>query len=182
MANTWLNDDGLFVKFGESQGNVAKGGEINKMDNVHSIEFTLDYTDALSATDAILGSVDADEDGSFGIVVPKGARIKGVEVLVETAFTSSGTIGTATLLLGTVLASDRSTEQDYNGFLTAAFVGSKLDAAGERNYQEVGTTGSGALIGTTLAANGVITCSNSQHGSHPYTAGRARIRLDYTYV
>jgi hypothetical protein len=60
-------------------------------------------------------------------------------------------------------------------------VGSKLDAAGERNYQEVGTTGSGALIGTTLAEKGVLSVSNSQHASHPYTAGVLIVRLYYRF-
>lgn len=180
--STWMNSDGLFVKFGAAEGDFIKGGH-RKIDglNKHVCEFTIDWTDALSATSAVLGSASAGTDGSFGVTMPKGARIEAVETLVESAFTSSGTIGTSTLVLGLKKASDRSTELDHDGFLTTAYVGSKLDAAGERSYQEVGTTGSGALIGTTLAENGVITLSNSQHGSHPFTAGKLRVRIFYFF-
>ena len=182
----WQNDDNLSVRFGRDEANVARGAEIGAFDNGnHVVEFVIDYLDVQSATDSILGSVtntDDDGTGSFGVVVPEGARITAIEVMTETAFTSSGTIGTSTLLIGLIKASDRSTELDFNGFTTASFVGSRLDAVGERTYVEIGTTGAGALIGTTLSEPGVISVSNSQHASHPYTAGVARCRLYYRFI
>ena len=178
----WMNADGLAVKFAGDAGDTNKGGTMLFDGNRHVCEFTIDYTDALSATYAILGSVAATEDGAFGVVIPKGARIEAVETLVVTAFTSSGTIGSATLGLGLKKSSDRSTELDHDGFLTASYVGSKLDAAGERNYQEVGTTGSGALIGTTISENGVICLANTAHATHPYTAGKLKVRVIYSFL
>ena len=177
----WVNVDGLIVKFGSDEGDTVKGGYVQPYDDKHVLEFVIDYTDALSATYSILGSASGTTDGSIGPVVPKGARIIGLETLVETAFTSSGTIGSSTLGLGLKQLADLSTEIDHDGFLTASFVGSKLDAAGERNFQEVGTTGSGALIGTTTSANGVIALANTAHGSHPYTAGKLRVRLYFYF-
>lgn len=173
----WQNNDGLSVRFGADEGDLARGGEVSTYGIERHIRASIRSTDALSATNSIVGSAVASSDGSLGILVPKGFRIKAVETLVKTAFTSSGTIGSSTLLLGLIKASDRVTELDFDGFLTAAFVGSKLDAVGERNYQEVGTTGSGALMGTTLAENGYLSCSNSQHATHPYTAGELLVTI-----
>lgn len=174
---SWMNSDGLYVKFSKEEGQVASGGTVRTAGGVHFIEVDIPYTELASATNAIVGSVA--NPGALGVVVPEGARIQAVETLVTTAFTSSGTVGTSTLVLGLKKLSDRSTELDHDGFLTTAFVGSKLDAAGERNYQEVGTTGSGALIGTSISENGVLSASNSQHASHPYTAGELKVRIYY---
>jgi hypothetical protein len=180
--STWMNGDGLFVKFGSAEGDLAKGGH-RKLDgaNKHVCEFIIDYTDLQSATYAVLGSAVAGTDGGFGVTIPDACRIEAVETLVETAFTSSGTIATAQLAMGLKKSSDRSTELDHDGFLTAAYVGTKLDAAGERSYQEVGTTGSGALIGTTISENGVICVAALRHANDPFTAGKLRVRIFYFY-
>lgn len=177
---SWTNSDGLYVKFAKEEGQVASGGDKLTAGGIQVIEVDIPYTELLSATDAIVGSVA--NPGARGVIVPKGARIMAVETLVTTAFTSSGTIGSSTLLLGLIKASDRSTELDFNGFTTASYVGSKLDAVGERNYQEVGTTGSGALIGTSLSEDGVLSASNSAHASHPYTAGEVKVRIYFTWL
>lgn len=179
---TWMNSDGLFVRLGADEGDISKGGQVLTDGDIHIVEFDVDYTDLLSATPAILGSAAAGNDGSFGVVLPEGARIKAVETLVLTAFTSSGTVGSATFVMGLKKDSDRSTELDHDGLTAAGVVGSTLDAAGERNYITIGSTGVGALIGTTLAESGVIVVSNSAHGSHPYTAGKVRVRVEFFYV
>ena len=173
---SWLNPDGLYQKFGREKADTVPGGEVNMFD-IHTTEFYVQYTDLLSATPAILGSVAP--AGTLGVVIPKGARILACEVLTETAFTSSGTIGSSTLLIGLKKTTDRSTELDHDGFTTASFVGSRFDAVGERTYVEIGTTGVGALVGTTLAENGVVVVSNSAHASHPYTAGEALVKIHW---
>lgn len=181
---TWMNTDGLFVKFGAEEAAVARGGEVSDVDR-HEVEFLISYADVLSATDAILGSVKTASDsvaGTFGVVIPEGARIERLETIAVAPFTSSGTIGSSTLLIGLKKASDRSTELDHNGFTTASFVGSLFDAAGETAAVIVGSTGAGALIGTTLAESGVISVSNSAHASHPYTAGLLKVKLWYSLV
>lgn len=168
----WVNNDGLQVRFDRDKAAKVVGGAVSKSDK-HLIEFVVDYAQVLTATPTIL----TPESGAYGVVVPKGLRVEAVEVIAESAFTSSGTIGTSTFVLGLKKMSDRSTELDHDGLLAAGFVGSRIDAAGERTYVEIGTTGVGALVGTTIAENGVIVVSNSQHASHPYTAGRARVRI-----
>lgn len=177
----WVNSDGLIVKFGGDEGDALKGGTIKSFDNVYRTSFTVDYTDALSATYAILGSASTSTDGAVGITVPKGARIKAIEVVTQTAFTSSGTIGSAVLSLGLKKVSDLSTELDHDGFTTTSFVGSAIDAVGERSYVTIGSTGVGALVGTTLAETGVVCLANTAHATHPYTAGKAIVTIEWFY-
>lgn len=172
---TWLNGDGLFVKFGKEEGATNRGGAISKSDK-NVIEFDLVYTDATSATPAIV----AGSGGSQGVIVPKNVRIEAVEILVTTPFTSSGTIGTSTLVLGLDRSTDRTTDLDADAFTTTSFVGGALDAAGERTYLVPGVTGAGSAIGGTITTfNGVVVASNSQHASHPFTAGAAKVRIFY---
>lgn len=178
---TWMNNDGLFQKFGPEEATVSKGGEFKTFGQVRSIEFDIAYTDALSATASILGSVsdtNAGGVGSYGIEVPAGVRIESVEVLTETAFTSSGTIGSASMVIG-LIRKDRSTTYDVDGFTTSSFVGGAFDAAGERTYIVPGVTGVGAFIGTTLANPGYIVVANAGHASHPFTAGKMKVRINY---
>lgn len=171
---TWFNNDGLYIRYGTEEAALARGGEIAEGD-VHEILFDINYTDALSATTAIIGA----SAGSYGIVVPEGARIEGLELVVVTPFTSSGTIGSSTLVIGMKKDSDLSTELDHDGLTTSSFVCGVLDAAGERVYVVPGVTGAGDDYGTTLAESGVLCVANSAHASHPFTAGKVRCRLKY---
>lgn len=179
----WLNSDGLAVKFGTDQADIARGGVILE-GSKHCVEFDLLYTDCLSATASVVGSAPANGvyDGSYGIMIPKNARILGTNILVTKAWTSSGTIGSSTLVLGLKKWSDFSTALDEDAFTATGFVGSRLDAVGERTYVEIGTTGVGSGVGTTISENGVVCVANSAHASHPYTAGTARIRIEYIFL
>lgn len=171
---SWTNSDGLYIKMGKEEGISAKGGLPRQSGDIYEFTATIDYSEALSATYAI---VDGGSDvGPYGIVIPEGLRIKEVEVFAETAFTSSGTIGSSTFSIG-LKQRDRSTELDHDGLLTASFVGSAIDAAGETTVVRVGSTGAGALLGTTLSQDGVLVVANTAHGAHPYTAGKAIVRI-----
>lgn len=178
---TWHNGDNLLVKFGREQGNVSKAGEYSTLGPLNISEVIVDYTDAGSATAAIVDGTSTNA-GPAGLLIPEGARIEAVEVIVETAFTSSGTIGSSTLVMGLIKASDRSTELDLDGFTTSSFVGGVLDAVGERTYIVTGTTGAGAFITADAAVSeaGYFCVANSAHASHPYTAGRAKVRIYWT--
>jgi hypothetical protein len=173
---SWMNGDGLFVKFGREEGVPAPGGEFAIPDRGrHVIEFTIDYTQVLSATTAILDATGG--AGSFGVLIPQGFIPELLDITALVAFTSSGTIGSSTLVIGTKKASDRSTELDHDGLTTASFVASVLDATAENTLVKVGVTGAGDDYGVAYTENGVITVANSAHASHPYTAGVARCRL-----
>jgi hypothetical protein len=179
----WVNADGLSVKFPAAQGDVSKGGAHAIVDSgLQELEFIVDYTDLLSATAAILGSAVASTDGSLGVMFPEGAIAEEVELVVLTAFTSSGTIGSATLEIGTIKASDRTTALDADAFTTTSVVGSVLDAVGEKTVIRVGSTGAGSALGVANTENGVIAVRNSAHASHPYTAGKLKVRVKYTFL
>lgn len=175
---TWMNNDGLYVRYGVNEAEPAIGGLKKLYDGKHEVEFELSFSDFNSATAILPRSTD-----SFGLVFPKGARIEELEMIVQTPFTSSGTVGSATFVFGLKKASDRSTELDHDGFTTSSYTGTtgSVTAAGHKTFVRVGGTGAGALIGTTLAENGVFVASNSAHATHPLTAGVMKVRIKYFY-
>lgn len=179
--SAWINSDGLAVKFGADEGDPLKGGTLTMPDGVYKAVALIDYTDVQSATYKIVGSVSALTDGALGIQIPEGARIKAIEVIAQSAFTSSGTIGSSVFSLGLKKWSDFSTELDHDGLLTASFVGGAIDAVGERSYVTIGSTGAGALIGTTLSEDGVLVVANTAHASHPFNGGKALVSVEWYY-
>ena len=181
---SWMNNDGLYIKFGQEEGRSAVGGEFAKRDTVHEYEVLVDYTEALSATNAILdGGSTASTTGPFGVVLPKGLRLEEVETVVKTAFTSSGTIAASTIQLGTKLSSDRSTDVAVGSIIAATATGAVLGLAtvGTKTILRVGSTGAGTLLGTTLANNQVLAIANTLHGTNPFTAGQLLIKIRGTY-
>lgn len=173
---SWMNSDGLYTKFGSEEGHIARGGEVATNGDMHTFEFVVQYTDALSASAQILGEASGTLTGPFGVMIPKGFFVEEVETIAETAFTSSGTIGTSTMVMG-LIREDRSTAYTANGLTTTSFAGGSFDAAGEKTVLRVGSTGAGAFIGTALANDGLVVVANSQHASHPYTAGKLVVRV-----
>ena len=165
---TWINPDGVFVKFGRETAQPRPGGEISTMDGKHAYRFTINYTDALSATPTVL---DGAVTGSMGVLIPKGLFVEEVEIVAEAAFTSSGTIGSSTMQIG-LIREDQSTTYDVDAFTTTAFVGGVFDAAGEKTVIRIGSTGCGSAVGTTLANDGYVIVANTAHASHPFTAGK----------
>lgn len=162
MAN-WYNDDGLLVRLGTTEADVANEGSYKTFgkNRVHEIELTL--TDLTSTAGTIQSDVPS---------IPEGARIEKVTVVAETAATSAGS---ATLNIGLVNANDRSTEIDNDG-LVAALALTSIDAAGDVVELVQGSTGHGALIGTTLSAPGVF---SANYGTAAYTAGVVKILVEY---
>lgn len=175
---SYVNSDGLFVRIGTSEATSAKGGSKPLISGNHEVEFELTAADIASATAAIPGS------DAFGVVLPKGARIEEVETVVQTAFTvSSGTLGSATVVLGLKSAADRSTDLSTTALTTSSATATvlSLGTVGSKVVTRVGSTGAGAYLGTTLAANGVIAVANSTHGSNPFNAGVLKVRVRFFY-
>lgn len=176
---TWMNSDALYVKFGTEEAATARGGEFATTDQGrHVIEFTIDWKDAQSTSNLALGSVATTANPLTGsrVRVPTGFIPEFLEATATTAFTSSGTIGTSTMVIGYLKASDE-TALDVDILTTTGFVGSVFDAANENTLVKVGVTGAGAGYGVANTENAVICVANSQHASHPYTAGVLKCRL-----
>jgi hypothetical protein len=150
---TWTNSDGLRIKIGATEANVTQGGEYNVTGQVHEVQVRFNLTSLGTAT-ALLEP---------GIIIPKGARIDSVEVVAETAATSGGA---AALNIGLVRL-DNTTAIDEDG-LVAALALSTINVAGEKNVLTAGTTGAGALVGTTLANAGKFV---ADYDTAAYTAG-----------
>lgn len=163
MANTWLNKDGLYLKYGTAQATPNKAGEYCYDGPRHVIEISITDMTKITATD---GSYFVSDQVFF----PKNARIESVEVLTETAATGSG----AVLNLGLV-KTDRTTEIDFNGFI-AALPQTSMTPAGKWTQLHEGDTDAGALIGTTTSNVGYIV---ADYDTAAFTAGAIKIRIYY---
>jgi len=160
--NTWLNSDGLLVKFGTSEGvSEERAGEYKTYGPLREVEVEIEMTELPDADPFILNDV---------VVIPKNAQIEEIETVVEVACTGA----TATLDFGLVRL-DRTTELDYDGLLANAVL-TTLDAVGEKTVYRVGTATAGALVGTILANAGRLTAS---WDTAAFTAGRVVLRVRY---
>ena len=139
----------------------------------HYVEAEIADFTALGATAEIIGA----EDGGAprGIMVPKGAFIEKVELVVTDAATSANS---PTLDFGLIKASDRTTELDDDGPV-AALALTSIDADGDVVEFIQGDTSHGALIGTTLTENGLL-CVSVNLDTTGFTAGAAKVRVYYS--
>lgn len=159
--STWSNDDGLLVKFGTTEGEAGKGGQYSTLGPLRVAEVEINGTD-ITASEAVVDR---------HTIIPNGSKIEKVEVVAETAFTSGGA---ATLDVG-LIDQDETTAIDDDG-LVAALALTSIDADGDVVELIQGSTGHGALVGTTLSNAGYITIKRNVAD---YTAGRAVIRVHY---
>lgn len=153
---------GLYQKFGVEQTVTAAGGEYVTTAALREVEFKITLT--------ALGTASAIVTGADNIFIPAGVRVEEVEIVVDTAATGTG----AVLNIGLV-RTDRTTAIDADG-LVAALALTALDAAGEKTVLRVGSTGAGALIGTTLANVGHLV---ADYDTAAFTAGVITVRVRY---
>lgn len=167
MVQSYTNADGLTQIFGPDKATVKKAGEYVTTGAMREVELVISDMTALTETEVV-------QDNT--VFIPAGVRIHEIEVITLTAAAT----GTA-IDLG-LIRTDRTTELDYDGFLVAAPI-AMHNSAGERTiYTAISTvpasaTGTGALIGTTTAYKGYITCSRTD--STAYTAGALRIKIRF---
>lgn len=164
---TWHNPDGLFIKYGPTEIEVTKGGEILEgAGDQHFVEFDLDYTFIDDSADPQIVS--------DNVIVPKGAIVWKIEIITETPWDSSG--DNFVLNMGTVRL-DRTTAIDANGYL-AALPQADMGTAGEVQEVIVGHTYAGADIGVVTDATypGLITVD---YDTAAPTAGKSRFKLWY---
>lgn len=162
----WLNDDGLYVKFGTAEATAGAAGETAIDGDLR--EMVVDIADMTVLTTTAGGTILDDN-----VWMPKNARIE--EVVVEVVTAAEG--ATADLNVG-LIRSDRSTELDFDGLVAAADVAT-IDGAGKRLNLITGATAAGALIGTTLAYNGLFV---ADYDTAAFTAGAVRIRVKYRFL
>lgn len=154
-GGNWLNDDGLYIKYGRSEGISQDNGGVvaGSFAGEQVATVGLDLT-ALTATETILNDV---------VTLPKDAMITKVVVHVVEAAT-----GGTSVEMG-MIAADRSTEIDYDGLLASVLL-ADINVVGETNtYTEAG------LIGTILAAKGYLSAS----ATGTFTAGKLRVDVHF---
>jgi len=164
--NPYTSPDGLVQKYGVLKTVPNLAGEYRTVGQMREVQLKINLAD-LTQSEAIQ---------TYQTFMPAGARIAEVEVLTHTAAAT----GTA-IDLGLV-RTDGTTEIDFDGFLAAAPI-AVMNSAGERTvYTAITTvpatqTGTGALIGTTLANVGYITCSMTD--ATAFTAGIIYVTIRY---
>lgn len=161
----WYNSDGLYVKFSTEEAAPGHVAEYRTTGPRQMCELFFSEK-ALTGITTTAGATVLD----YNTVLPKNARIEKVTVITQKACTGAG----AVLNLG-LIKTDLTTELDYNG-LVAALPLASVDTAGETTELYVGSTYAGALIGTTLSANGYIV---ADYDTAAFTAGELRIRIEY---
>lgn len=164
MSN-WLNDDGLYIKYGpNSFKSTHQGGEYLTLNGVGEqvVEVVLDLTE-LTATETIVNDL---------VEVPENAHITKVETMAVVA------AATGTAIDVGFVAKDRSTEVDYDGVL-AAFPTGFMNAVGETQTLTQGGTNAGALIGAEVTTAGGVLISASRTDGTAFTAGTIKIRVSY---
>jgi hypothetical protein len=160
----WYNSDGLYIKFGTDEATVGKAGS-------YEFDGPQRYLELIISPMTGLGTAAAIQSDS--VIVPAGAVIQEVHTIANTACTSGGS---AVLNVG-LIKTDRTTEIDYDGIIAAAAL-TTIDATGEITKLVKGSTGAGALIGTTIGANpGLLT---ADYDTAAFTAGKVTIRIFYT--
>lgn len=169
MDNTWLNSDGLYVKFGKTEGvSRTQGGMVCYYGPTATYWYNLELTQ-LDQNENIQNDV---------LVIPANSLILNVRTITIVA----GATGTA-IDVG-LIANTRVTTTDLNGSITDADPDGLLAAAPIANYNAAGEdsvyklaatiptglTGTGALIGTILTVPTLVTASRTDGTA--FTAGK----------
>lgn len=85
FANTWLNEDGIKVNFGTSNGVQKEGGSVHTVGMTKELRLDLTHTDLPTVGTAVLND-------NMGI--PAGAAILSAKLICSETFSGAITIGT----------------------------------------------------------------------------------------
>jgi hypothetical protein len=164
MANPWLNDDGLEIRFGLEQAKLAEGGKINSMSDTQELVIDINGVD--------VPTTDAPIEKHVGI--PQGAFIESAILYVTTTFVGA----TATLDVGIMedVGDGTYLTEDDNGLIAAATVASLTAGAV--------ITGAGALIGAQTATETGTAPHVVSYGwnTAAFTAGAGQLVIKYRVV
>jgi hypothetical protein len=161
---SYLNSDSLFVKIGTTKAVPNLAGEFKTYGELREVELVIDLT-TLTSSQVI------QSDQEF---IPSGVRIEEVEIVAETAATSGGA---PTLDIG-LIQTDRTTVTSNTAFAAAVALAT-MTPAGAKQVLRIGSTGVGALVGSTTAQVNHI-CARANAAT--YTAGRIVVRIRYMKI
>lgn len=171
MANKWLNNDGLLIKFGTELGIVGKGGAYRYDGPLHLVEFK--DIDLTTLADDPTTLVDGVAQGilSTNVMIPSGVQIEKVEVVPTEAATGTN----AVLDIG-VVDSDFASNDDDDA-LVIALAQTALTPVGTVATYIQGTTGHGVLVGEQTTKALYVTAS---YDTAAFTDGTVTIRIYYS--
>lgn len=157
-SGSWMNADGLYLQYGTAKPVVDVAGEYSTLGDFREINIRLDLT-TLTSTPAII---------SQNLKFPTEMRIARVDIINDVAATGAS----ATLDLG-LQREDRTTELDYDGLIAQLAITS-FNAAGETQSLTAGSTGAGALVGTSTTNVGYLTAN---YNTTAFSTGAVNIRI-----
>ena len=156
---SWTNSDGLYVLMHEEQGEVQDKGTV-----INNLPKTLVYDIADATTLGTSVTIDPNDP-----VIPAGAYITRAFIISETTFTSGGA---ATLTVG--LYNAAGTAIDADGIdATVALAALTADDV---------VVCDGALAGGVLTVGGADAYVGAIYGTAAYTAGAAKVVIEYIEV
>lgn len=161
MVQAWLDNSGLYQKYGVDQTVTSNGGEYRNSGKEREIEFTLNLVTLTQAETVVADN----------IFFPAGVKITEVEIFVETA------AATGTAIDVGLVRTDRTTEIDFNGIL-AAFVTATM-TVGNKVVLRKGGTQAGAMVGSGVATANVGHISASMTDATAFTTGLVKITVRY---
>ena len=161
MPQTWLDNAGLYQKYGVDQTVTSNGGEYRNSGKEREIEFSLNLV-TLTETETPVAD---------NIFFPAGVKITEVEIFVETA------AATGTAIDVGLQRTDRATEIDYDGIL-AAFVTATM-TVGNKVVLRKGGTQAGAMVGSGVATTNVGHITASRTTATAFTTGLVKITVRY---
>ena len=149
---TWLNDDGLTIKYGTTQVDSVKTGEYRHDGPTRVWEIEFDTADVTSSNQIM----------SYNQLIPSGSLIEKVDILVYEAFAGGTSVDVG------LVRDDTTTELDYDGFVDAEVTANLTLGAT--------VSGAGALVNTKLTQDGLPTVNLTG----TFTAGKAKVRVYFS--
>jgi hypothetical protein len=161
---SWLNSDGLYIKYGQTESATITGGEYAAMSegSMHYIEFEI--------TPEVLNTLTGPIFLSDTLLLPGDCFLFKAEFEVEVAFDSTGEAATVDFGL---YDTDRTTAYDEDG-IDAAIAEADIDAVGDT------IACNGALVGTRLA-NNTPCYVTADVDTELFTAGLGRLKIWYYF-
>lgn len=163
MVATWLNNDGLYRKFGPLKVVPGTGGEYRTLGDWREIELLI--TMATLTTTPVIQS---DE-----VFYPLGMRLQEVEVYTETA-----AVGGTSFSVG-LMSTDRATVTGNglsNTYFLSAVVIADHNATGEKTIYTAPAAGN---LGTGVATPSTVPGYITALAAGTYSAGVLKVRIRY---
>lgn len=176
---TWLNDDGLYIKFGTDEGkSLAGAGVYKEFGETESLSVDIDLT-ALAGNGAAVIINDVAS-------LPKGAQLVAVELTTLEVAADGTSLDVGLINVSRKTGSGNPTYLSANeddDAILAAYVTATMNGIGEYYYATFvsgssipdGVTTRGAAIGQVLTG----TCLITANVAGTYSAGKVRVRVHY---